>query len=508
MNIRNKMKKIFAIIMSVMMFASLCTVSAFADTKGSITVSGEGAKQAIFTSYKVLDVTEVADEGVNYVASANFTDFFNKTEYGNYSIDKIAAIDVNDSAAKVDLQSNLKKYIADKGLAGTQLTSEGEVSKLSNLDLGYYFIVQTDSSAEGAYVPTSPILISVPYSSDNGYVYDVEVDTKLNKTNVVKKIKEDNTLVDANQKKIGDYVDYVITSPVPKYSEAIYDLSKVTYFYTDTLSAGLTYDENASFVVYGVKDGVNTELELGTNYSITVNDAAFTDAVAGATIKVNFVYSSIKDFDSIIVEYKALLNENANVGGVANPNEVKLTYSNLPGTDSQGNPYTTDTPESIVKTYTYGLGIVKVDKDDNTIPLEGVEFTVTGPDGYKKVVKTDSNGKINLVGLKAGEYVLQETATIPGYILPTGDAAKTTVTITLPTKGDGTLDYENPTYSQGTVTTIGTPNQEGPVVTITNAKGFNLPTTGGAGTWMFTIGGLVLMAGAVVVFASSRKKAK
>ena len=43
---------------------------------------------------------------------------------------------------------------------------------------------------------------------------------------------------------------------------------------------------------------------------------------------------------------------------------------------------------------------------------------------------------------------------------------------------------------------------------VVNKKGFDLPTTGGMGTWMFTIGGLVLMAGAVVVFISSKKKHK
>ncbi|MDY4079482.1 MAG: SpaH/EbpB family LPXTG-anchored major pilin, partial [Clostridium sp.] len=43
---------------------------------------------------------------------------------------------------------------------------------------------------------------------------------------------------------------------------------------------------------------------------------------------------------------------------------------------------------------------------------------------------------------------------------------------------------------------------------VVNKKGFDLPTTGGMGTWMFTIGGLVLMAGAVVVFISSKKKSK
>lgn len=45
-------------------------------------------------------------------------------------------------------------------------------------------------------------------------------------------------------------------------------------------------------------------------------------------------------------------------------------------------------------------------------------------------------------------------------------------------------------------------------ITVENKKGFILPTTGGTGTWMFTICGLVLMVGAVVIFAVKRKKAK
>ena len=41
---------------------------------------------------------------------------------------------------------------------------------------------------------------------------------------------------------------------------------------------------------------------------------------------------------------------------------------------------------------------------------------------------------------------------------------------------------------------------------ITNNKGFNLPATGGMGTYLFTIGGLVIMAGAALLLIASRKK--
>ena len=41
---------------------------------------------------------------------------------------------------------------------------------------------------------------------------------------------------------------------------------------------------------------------------------------------------------------------------------------------------------------------------------------------------------------------------------------------------------------------------------ITNNKGFNLPATGGMGTYLFTIGGLVIMAGAALLLIASRKR--
>ena len=43
-------------------------------------------------------------------------------------------------------------------------------------------------------------------------------------------------------------------------------------------------------------------------------------------------------------------------------------------------------------------------------------------------------------------------------------------------------------------------------VGLENKSGFNLPATGGMGTYLFTIGGLVIMAGAVLLLITSKKK--
>ena len=41
---------------------------------------------------------------------------------------------------------------------------------------------------------------------------------------------------------------------------------------------------------------------------------------------------------------------------------------------------------------------------------------------------------------------------------------------------------------------------------VQNDKGFNLPATGGMGTYIFTIAGLVIMAGAAFLLITSKKR--
>lgn len=54
----------------------------------------------------------------------------------------------------------------------------------------------------------------------------------------------------------------------------------------------------------------------------------------------------------------------------------------------------------------------------------------------------------------------------------------------------------------------GSANAEAPL-TVINTSGFDLPQTGDNGTWMFTVGGIMLMAGAAfIIFIACRKKSK
>ncbi|MGL5417338.1 MAG: SpaA isopeptide-forming pilin-related protein, partial [Clostridium sp.] len=63
------------------------------------------------------------------------------------------------------------------------------------------------------------------------------------------------------------------------------------------------------------------------------------------------------------------------------------------------------------------LQIVKTGINDKK--LEGAEFTVTGPNGFNKVVTTDKNGVASLSNLGWGTYTIKETKAPAGYNLDT-----------------------------------------------------------------------------------------
>ena len=123
------------------------------------------------------------------------------------------------------------------------------------------------------------------------------------------------------------------------------------------------------------------------------------------------------------------------------------------------------------------------------------DITVTsGSDGIMATTATATEASVNKfqLAVRTDPYVLTETNAPDGYNKLTG-----VVNVTVGTNGVSAKLGD--TVTQYTVTGTGT--EEDPyVVIITNSSGEELPMTGGPGTLPYTLGGIVLMLGAALMY--------
>jgi len=494
----------------------------------TITINDNGYNShAKYTAYKVLDA-EVSGTVYKYTAMSDFASLFATS--GDYTLTEGGSIKKGTEAITSD--SDLAKEFAQAVEAKAKSGTEFEVGKSVTLEPGYYVIVQTGSSTEDAWVPSLPILVDLPQKSGDNYIYATKVDPKGGYPSITKKIVENNNKYDKNDVSINDDVNYEITSDVTKYSSNAKD---ITYQIVDTLSKGLTYNNNAV-----IKAGEKT-LVKDTDYTVSTA----TTADGETKITFNFVYDSIKAADKVVLTYSAKLNKDAVIGEGGNPNDVKLVYTNNPNTTSTATPgTTTETETPKVYTYTYGLAVKKVDQNNPTKALKGAKFAIYSDEACATEVsgkgnfetETSENGYQKFAGLDAGTYYIKETSAPSGYVKSdkvlkvviqgldkegnvttendklTGKA-KYTISVVGETGSEISFVVQNDADGNATVTAVNGTSLTGEynldklgLAVVGNVEGVELPKTGGAGTWMFTIGGLVLMAGAVTAVAVSKKK--
>lgn len=457
---------------------------------------------------------------------------------------------------KVDADSVLDKIAkALEGVTATNKTTGWKTSpdgKFNNLPAGYWlFVTSRPGSTKGTNTTngnddafTSPIFTIVGGA-------DVNAEPKKNVPNVTKAVKDDKdgtfgTDVFKSPNKSADsrmdqFIEYQLTGTV---ASNINTYSAYTYTFTDELPKSMTpmfTDEVGSTTpavtvkIDGktVRSGDYTKAFSRDNVltvSFTNLKACFDEENKPITVSesshVTVEYQAKLDSAKIFVNGKdgAINPQFGNLVGNPQENTVTLTYSNNPHAEGAGTTGTT--VKHPAYDYTYGIDVTKVGSETNNPPLAGVVFTLQEQgdtddtfimangtkttDGKLAELTTDANGKINVVGLDEGTYILKEVTPAPGY----NNSAANGVTFTINSTFDQTgknVKLDTSTIDAGKdVVMGGTATAEAGKLsfTIVDKKGSNLPLTGLNGvTFTWIAGGAVLCIG-VAHLIRSRKQAE
>lgn len=356
---------------------------------------------------------------------------------------------------------------------------------------------------------------------------------------------------------VGDTVEYTLTIYVPE------NVAKLkTFKVVDTMNKNqLMHNIDSVTISSKSVDGQDVGFVANDDYKLTNTSNGDT-----SEITIDFKTGMSQDKlnaaagKTITISYTATLQPDADTTTVGNVNEAHLDYSRK--TDIQEGE--TDTPYEIhdkAVVYTFKTGILKKGQDGNTEKLlNGVTFdlykkydektdklkegttdtVIFGIKGCKFLTATEAKalglnateaedepkwfkvttlttagegvnaGCATVNGLPDGEYKLVETMTNKGYNLLSGpvDANltvdyETSWTVNNKFSSDGKLikrDEKTTTFKNGQGDYTYAP------ITIINRKGFDLPTTGGFGTLLFSGIGVLLVVAGVGVLLSLKKK--
>lgn len=419
-----------------------------------------------------------------------------------------------------DMLYAIAAAITDETPAGNSFKVDYSWTRPDAYGDGYYLFVPDGlTNPAKPNTGTSPIFAIVGGKS-------VTVTEKTSIPTVKKEVHEGKAWGKRSDSYIGEEVEYKLTGSV---ASNIDTFTKYEYSFHDHLSAGLEASENS------VKVKIDDTVIHPTN-GYTVNLADTTDAsgqpTGGHDLTISFsdlkaaatnAGVTLKGDSKVVVTYNAKLTGEAEYTATGNTNDVKLVYSNNPMTDDKG---TSESDE--VTDYVFGLDVTKTASDnpnkklvagfkvkmtkEGTAPVNGEKWlTETGgltddsnKAGVFKTKETDS--KVFIPGLVAGEYEITECETPAGYnsisftIVVTPTYNETTGKLT----GLSVKPSSNMVTSQlgEKVTSTRIP------ITIENKKGSNLPLTGLNGvTFTWIAGGAVLCIG-VAHLIRSRKQAE
>ena len=482
-------KKIAAIMLSVMMVLGMASVVSAAEGAGATSATGNGTitinnaiPKQTYKIYRILELESFSgtDDTGNYAYKVvdRWNNFITTGEGKDYLKIKDGYVNWIGATDKVRIAEFAKKalaYAIENKIDCTAETAATTTVAFNNLPLGYY-VVESSVGALCGLTTTNPTATIQEKNGVPSVEKKVQEDSKVGKT--------DDWGI-SNTADIGQTVNFQTTITAQPGAQ--------NYVLHDKMEAGLTFGGTVTVT----KNGENVD---ATNYTLKIATDSSANVTDGCTFEIVFTQSfcnTLKADEQIIVTYSATLNEKAAIAGEENKNTTKLTY----GDSSETTPSTTTTKTFELPVFKYTTkdsrekalagAIFTLSKNtDGTTPINLVETSEenateatyrvakTGETGVTTVT-TPSSGKFTIKGLDADTYYLTETKQPDGY---NKLSAPITVVIAV---GSETVDE----------------------VKVLNNTGTLLPTTGGNGTSLiYFLGAVLALVSGVVLITKQRMK--
>ena len=490
-----KMKKVMALLLSLVMVLAMSVVAFADDATKTISVKPDDTH-----TYEVYQI---------------FTGDLSGTTLSNvkWGINGSKTGTVSDADLKQLTDVNIKSY-ADQMAAIKPFVNFGS-NPIGTVSAGHpcqvasgYYLIKDKGSADMSQDTYSAYIVSV--------VKDIEVETKKDIPTFEKKIKDTNDTTgeisgwqDSADYDIGDEVPFrlqgTVASDYAKYTGKYY------FAFHDTEEPGLTFDKD-SVKAYVENEGAKrTEISTDKYTIVYPGTDGHTFDVIFADLKQ---VGGVKAGSKIAVEYTSELNEHAVIGNYGNENTAHLEFSNNPNEEQNGT--TGKTPDDTVIVFTYKVVANKYDENNNL--LKGAAFKLEkkiGPE-YELVGlvnATETAGKYTIVdanntsfewnGVDDGDYRLTEIITPEGYntIAPIEFTVKATHTteFNFGERTEVLTELKGGNKFTGDVST-------GQLTTdVVNKKGSSLPSTGGMGTTIFYVVGSILVLGAAILLITKKR---
>lgn len=500
----SKVKRILSVIMAMVMVLAM-SVPTFAGTvtPSKITVNNLDAKATI-TWLQIIEPSQSTATGWTFTngALAEFQKVTAFSELDEQQIlwklikyadkdnkvtvpaDTIAATAADFQAAMVNVEKNLGNSYTDNDVKGNEITAN---------KAGVYAIkATTTDTANYAYSPMAAFVSFKPYTTAPTALDNATVNAKRTTIKIEKTSSETDGVVEINKE-----VEYKVTTNVPYISDNVAD-KDVKYTITDKITGAEYSAKNGTLdvtVILGDGEAAKTETRQVTVKTET-EPAGQSFVLDLSDIAKNRNNANL----SLVIKYKAIV-KSEKVENTVVPNDGNHTFTPKTNTLYTAKITMTKTGDASAKLEGAGFVVYRVDGEKTYYALvvkdtskSNNEYVVTEwtenfetAKAENNLVMTDSEGKVVVRGLDDSyTYKFKEVKAPEGYSVNTDDSTAT---------WDASTD-EKPQ----------TPDKRTGTASMTDTKLSALPSTGGIGTTIFTIGGCAIMIVAAGLFFATRRK--